>query len=178
MAVGAAAPSRGQVRITGVRPASCGSDPSYAPSSGATACVVLATLAVPFDEETAGVAAQAALESGARLIVVDLVEQVSSPMWPPHSFRFAQQEIELAEDRAQIGRVAREAAGLGLEVEHLRVRTPRPVVALLEVVAVRRAELLVLGPDPARLKPRVLRRAVRQLRRRAPCLLWIVGEGP
>jgi nucleotide-binding universal stress UspA family protein len=151
--------------------------PPVRSNSGASCCVVLATLAVPFDEDTAAVAAEAALESGARLTVVDLVEQSAAPMWPPHSFRFARQEYELDEDLAEIRRLVREAAALGLEVEHLHVRTPRPVPALLEVVAARRAELLVLGPDPSRVKPRVLRRVGRQLRRRASCLLWIVEGG-
>ena len=81
-------------------------------------------------------------------------------------------------DRAEISRMATNAAARGLEVEHLRVRSPRPVEAVLELCGEREAGLLVLGPDPSRLRPRSFRRAVRRVRKRASCLLWVAGEGP
>jgi len=136
--------------------------------------VMLATLAVPFDLESARVAVQAAMETNMKLIVVDAVER---PWWPQAmALRYA--ELEEPEDRAQIRRFVGQAAALGLEVEHLRVRSPRPVEALLEVAGEREAALLVLGPDPSRLRPRLFRRAVKRIRKRALCLLWVVGEGP
>lgn len=91
--------------------------------------VMLATLAVPFDGDSARVALQAAMESSVQLLVVDVVEQ---PLWPLATI-FGQSALELDEDRDQIRALAAQAAGLGLEVEHLRVRSPRPVDALLEV---------------------------------------------
>ena len=136
--------------------------------------VVLATLAVPFDPDSARVALQAAMESDVMLIVLDAVER---PWWPQAlATRYA--ELELAEDRDQIRRFAGQAAALGLEVEHLRVPSPKPVEALLEVVAERNAGLLVLGPDRSRFKPRRFARMARRVRRRASCLLWVAGEGP
>ena len=136
--------------------------------------VVLATLAVPFEPEAFRVALQAAMESGVTLIVVDAVEL---PFWP-QSIATRHADIELDSDRARIREIVSQAAGLGVDVEHLRVRSPRPAEAVVEIAAERRAGLLVFGPDPARLKPRLFSRVVKRIRKRASCLLWIAGEGP
>ena len=135
---------------------------------------MLATLAVPFDPDSARVAIQAAMEGGVKLIVVDAVEM---PFWP-QSLATRRADLEEQSDRDAIRALVQQTAALGLAVEHLRVRSPRPVDALLEVAGERRAGLLVLGPDPRRLKPRIFQRLVRKVRRRASCLLWIAGEGP
>jgi hypothetical protein len=136
--------------------------------------VVLATLAVPFDGEAARVAMQAAMESNATLVVVDAVER---PFWPLAA-SMGHADIESEDDRELIRRLAGQAAALGLHVEHLRVRSPRPAEAVIEIATERRAGLLVFGPDPARLRPRFFSRVVRRIRKRASCLLWIAGEGP
>jgi hypothetical protein len=135
---------------------------------------VLATLAVPFEPDAARVAVQAALEGGVKLIVVDAVEM---PLWLM-SMTTRRAELEEDDDRAAVRRMVEQIAALDIEVEHLRVRSPRPVEALLEVVSECDAGLLVLGADPTRLRPRLFRRAVKRIRRRASCLLWIAGEGP
>jgi nucleotide-binding universal stress UspA family protein len=136
--------------------------------------VMLATLAVPFDPDCARVAIQAAMEGGVKLIVVDAVEQ---PFWP-QSLAIRHAELEEEVDRAAIRQLVEQTAALGLEVEHLRVRSPRPVEALLDLAGEREAGLLVLGPDRSRIRPRLFRRAVRRIRKRASCLLWVAGEGP
>jgi nucleotide-binding universal stress UspA family protein len=136
--------------------------------------VVLATLAVPFEPEAFRVALQAAMESGVTMIVVDAVEL---PFWP-QSIATGHADTELESDRAQIRELVSHAAGLGVEVEHLRVRSPRPAEAVLQIATERRAGLLVFGPDPSRIKPRFFSRAVKRIRKRASCLLWIAGEGP
>jgi nucleotide-binding universal stress UspA family protein len=136
--------------------------------------VVLATLAVPFDPEAFRIALQAAMESGVTLIVVDAVEL---PLWP-QSIATRHADIELDEDRALIKELVGQAAGLGVEVEHLRVRSPRPAEAVIEIATERRAGLLVFGPDPSRFKPRFFSRVVKKIRKHASCLLWIAGEGP
>ena len=135
--------------------------------------VMLATLAVPFEPESARIAIQAAMEGGVKLIVVDAVEM---PLWLQSMT--TRRDLEDEADRAEICAMARHAAALGIEVEHLRVRSPRPVEAVLELCGEREAGLLVLGPDPSRLRPRSFRRAVRRVRKRASCLLWVAGEGP
>ena len=136
--------------------------------------VMLATLAVPFEPDSARVAIQAAMEGGVKLIVVDAVEM---PFWP-QSLATRHAELEEPDDRLAIRRLVEQTAALGIEVEHLRVRSPRPVQALIELAGEREAGLLVLGPDPSRLRPRSFRRAVRRIRKQASCLLWVAGEGP
>ena len=136
--------------------------------------VMLATLAVPFEPDSARVAIQAAMEGGVKLIVVDAVEM---PFWP-QSMATRHAELEEPSDRQAIRRLVEQTAALGIEVEHLRVRSPRPVEALIELAGEREAGLLVLGPDPSRLRPRSFRRAVKRIRKRASCLLWVAGEGP
>jgi hypothetical protein len=68
------------------------------------------------------------------------------------------------------------ASSLGVLVERLRVRSPRPVVALLELVVERDAGLLVFGPDRTQMRRRSYRRAARLVSEQAPCLVWIAGE--
>jgi hypothetical protein len=69
------------------------------------------------------------------------------------------------------------ARSLGVAVERLRIRTPRPIQALIELVSERRPGLLVFGPDRTRLSPRSYRRALRAIGDRVACLVW-VSPGP
>ena len=147
---------------------------SHSVQSGGLRPVVLATLAVPFDADAYWVALDAARESGVPLIVIDAIEL---PYWP-QSIATGHADIELEADRVCIRELVEQATGLGLEVEHLRVRSPRPVDALLEVAGERQAGLLVFGPDRTRLRPRRFARVVRRIRKRASCLLWVAGEDP
>src|SRR5947199_238994 len=77
--------------------------------------VILATLAVPFDPDSARVAIQAAMEGGVKLIVVDAVEM---PFWP-QSLATRRADLEEESDRDAIRALVQQTAGLGLEVEHL-----------------------------------------------------------
>jgi universal stress protein family protein len=136
--------------------------------------VVLATMAVPFEDDAFAVALSAALETQAALIVIDAVEL---PLWP-QSIATRHDDTELDADRASIRERVDQAAALGVHVEHLRVRSPRPIDAVLEVTGEREAALLVFGPDRTRLRPRAFAKMVRRIRKRAVCLLWVAGEGP
>jgi hypothetical protein len=136
--------------------------------------VVLATMAVPFEPDAFRVALGAAMESQAPLIFIDAVE---IPLWP-QSIATRHADTELEADRLCIRETVDQAVALGLAVEHLRVRSPHPVDAVLEVAGEREAGLLVFGPDRSRLRPRTFARMVRRIRRRASCLLWVAGEGP
>jgi hypothetical protein len=60
-----------------------------------------------------------------------------------------------------------------VQVERLRVCSPHPIDALLEVVAERRPGLLVFGPDRSQLSRRRYRKAERAVRERASCLVWV-----
>jgi nucleotide-binding universal stress UspA family protein len=125
---------------------------------------------VPYDPTAATVAVDAAVESGQPLILINVVELLPLAM----SVRMGYDQLEDVPELAESLRApAVLASSLGVQVERLRVRSPRPVVALLELVAERRPGLLVLGPDRRKLPRRVYRKAVRAVREHAPCLVWL-----
>ena len=65
------------------------------------------------------------------------------------------------------------AQSFGLRVERLKVKSLHPVEAMLDLARERSPELLVFGPDLAKLGRRKFRRCVRGLRERATCLIWL-----
>jgi hypothetical protein len=131
--------------------------------------VLLATLGAPFDPEAAAVAVDAAVESGEPLIVANVVELLPLPL----SSMLGHDQIESDEDADALRAPAELARSLGVAVERLRVRSPRPVEALLELVAEREPALLVFGPDRSRLPARRYRKAAKAVRERATCLVWL-----
>jgi len=125
---------------------------------------------VPFDPDASSFAVDAAVESGEPLLVVNVVEL------PPLGMSVAMGYDQLPDPPEQeeaLRAPAALAASLGVTVERLRVRSPRPVEALVQVAAERAPGLLVFGPDRARLKPRTYRKAARAVRERAACLVWL-----
>src|SRR6266536_34171 len=130
--------------------------------------VLLATLRVAFDPSACELAVDAAVESGQPLIVAVLAELPPLPL----SVMLGYDQVDSPEDAAAFAAPAALAASLGVAVERLRIRSPRPVTALLELAIEREPGLLVFGPERALLKGRVYRKAVRALRERAPCLVW------
>ena len=131
--------------------------------------VLLATLDVVFDQVACELAVDAAVESGRGLLVVVLARLAPLPL----SLMLGYDQIVSAEEEAAFRAPAALAASLGVEVERLRVRSPRPVSALLELAAEREPGLLVFGPDRALLPERRYRKAVRALRESSPCLVWV-----
>jgi hypothetical protein len=132
--------------------------------------VVLATLGVPFDPDASAFAVDAAVEAGQPLIVANVVELPPLAM----SVRLGYDQLpDRPEEAEAFLAPAALAHSLGVEVERLRVRSPRPVNALLEVVAERSPGLLVFGPDRSRIKGRVYRKAAKAIRERAACLVWL-----
>ena len=133
--------------------------------------VVLATLGVPFDEEAAIFAVDSAVESGSSLIVVNVTQLQPLSL----SVRMGYDALEefTPEVSESVRRPAELARSLGVPVERLRIRTPRPTRALLDLVAERRAGLLVFGPDRTRLPKHRYRYAVRKIRAATDCLVWI-----
>ena len=132
--------------------------------------VMLATLEVPFDEDAASFAVDAAVECGQKLIVANVVE---IPLGPMCLFMDYGALEPPEEDAARLRAPAELAHDLGVEVERLRVRSPHPVDALLELVAEHSPGLLVFGPDRSKMKPRVFRRVAKKIRARAACLVWL-----
>ena len=134
--------------------------------------VLLATLGVPFDPDASRFAVDAAVESGEPLLVVNVVEL------PPLGMSVAMGYDQLPyspEQEEALRAPAALAASLGVPVERLRVKSPRPVEALVQLAAERAPGLLVFGPDRDRLKPRAYRKAARAVRERAACLVWLAS---
>jgi Universal stress protein family len=134
--------------------------------------VLLATLEAPFEPAAAEIAVDAAIESGKPLLVVVLARLEPLPL----SVMLGYDMIESPAQRESFRAPAELAASFGVVVELLRVRSPRPVDALLELVAEQRPGLLVFGPDRSAISRRTYTRAVDAIRARAPCLVWVTDE--
>jgi hypothetical protein len=138
--------------------------------------VVLATMSVPVDARAEDMAVASALEAGAPLVVAILLEL---PPYPATIMLLGPGGATLPHEEAleEVRATAARAAALGIRTELLRVSSRRPVRALLEILAERDAGLLVFGPDLGRTGRRRFRAAARQVRRRAPCLVWVAPDG-
>jgi nucleotide-binding universal stress UspA family protein len=132
--------------------------------------ILLATFfSVPFHHGASEFAVDSAVEGGQPLIVANVVELPPLPM----SVRLGYDHLDDPPDIESALRAPVELAhSLGVQVERLLVRSPRPVTALLQLTAERRPGLLVLGSDPARLSRRFFRRVWRTVREDASCLVW------
>jgi nucleotide-binding universal stress UspA family protein len=138
--------------------------------------VVLATLSVRVDPSAERMAIDSALEAGVPLILVNVIRL------PPYAMTIVLHGPEAAtlpheEDLDAVRATAQRAAQLGVKTELLRVRTTRPVKALLEVVAERDAGMLVFGPHLGRVGRTRFRWAARRIRREASCLVWVAPDG-
>jgi hypothetical protein len=124
---------------------------------------------VAFEPAACAFAVDAAVESGQPLLVVVLAQLAPLPL----SIILGYDQLDTPAEAAAFAAPAALAASLGVPVERLRVRSPRPVVALLELVAEREPGLLVFGPDLALISRRLYRKSARSLRERSPCLVWL-----
>jgi len=130
--------------------------------------VLLATLDVPYSEEATAFAIDAAVESGKPLVVLNVAEVL------PTTYSFlGYGYVEKQELQDALRKPVELARSLAVPVERLRVCSPHPVDALLEVVSEREPALLVFGPDRRHLSRRRYRRAERRVRERASCLVWV-----
>lgn len=130
--------------------------------------VMLITFDVPVDPRAAELAVDAAVESGQPLLVVNVMELAFRPMTASWGT-----EVVVTEDVDDSLRAPAELAQrLAVAVERIRLVSPRPIRALMELVAERMPGLLVVGPDRARMGRRRLARAEKKIRSAAPCLVW------
>jgi hypothetical protein len=84
--------------------------------------------------------------------------------------------LEPSEEAAANLRAPAELAhSFGVTIERLRVLSPHPIDALLELVTERKPGLLVFAPDRAAVKPRNYRRTAKKIADKAPCLVWLAG---
>jgi len=136
--------------------------------------VLLATLGTPFDGAAATFAVDSAVESGSPLIVANVTEL--QPLALSVMMGYDALEEFTPEVSESVRRPAELAHSLGVPVELLRIRSPRPVRALLDLARERRAGLLVFGPDRGALKSRTYDKAVRAIRDGADCLVWVAVD--
>ena len=132
--------------------------------------VMLATLDVPFDSNAVVFAVDSAVEGGQRLIVANFVEQEPLPLSAMMGYDSLPYTPEMAESLAEPVRLA---VSLGVAVARLRVKSFRPVQAIVEVVAEENAGLLVFGPDRSRIRRLRYQRAARVIRDRVTALIWL-----
>ncbi|HYB87418.1 MAG TPA: universal stress protein [Streptosporangiaceae bacterium] len=132
--------------------------------------VLLATLDVPFDHNAVVYAVDSAVELGQRLIVANFVEQEPLPLSATLGYDDLPYTHEMAESLAEPVRLA---LSLGVKVARLRVKSFRPIQAMVEVVAEENAGLLVFGPDRTRIRRLRYRRAARAIRARVTTLIWM-----
>ena len=137
--------------------------------------VILATFSVRVDPRAERMAFDSALEVGARLIVANLLRLPPYPATITLARQYATLPHE--EDLEAVRATAARAGALGIHTELLRISTPRPLAALIELIAERRASLLVLGPDVRRTAHWQLWLASRRVRRHTDCLIWIAPDG-
>jgi hypothetical protein len=139
--------------------------------SGGGRAVLLATLDVPFAGDATAFAVDAAVESGQPLLIVNVAE-VQPTIYTVLGYGY----IEREDLQDELRKPADLAQSLAVKVERLRVCSPHPIDALLELVGERKPGVLVFGPDRTRISKRVYRKAARALRDRSTCLLWLDTE--
>jgi len=140
------------------------------PGSAPGRPVMLATLGVPFDPNAVVFAVDSAVELGQRLIVANFVEQEPLPLSASMGYDDLPYPPQMAQSLAEPVRLA---LSLGVPVSRLRVKSFRPVQAMVEVVAEENAGLLVFGPDQSRIRRLRYRRAARAIRARVTALIWL-----
>jgi hypothetical protein len=141
---------------------------AVARSSGARP-VLLVTLDVPFDPQAAALAVESAVESGQPLLVVNVAPVPILPISIAMGYEYAgTDEVEQS-----LRAPAELAYSLAVQVERLRVSSPHPVAALLELISERMPGLLIFGPDRTKVPRRLYRKAAKRIREEAPCLVWL-----
>jgi nucleotide-binding universal stress UspA family protein len=138
--------------------------------------VLLATLQVRVDPSAERMAIDSAIEAGVPLLLVNLIRL------PPYATTIILAGPEYTtlpheEDLEAVRATANRAVELGVKTELLRVRTKRPVQALLEVASERDAGLIVFGPHLGRVGRIRFKRAAKRIRREAACLVWVAPDG-
>jgi nucleotide-binding universal stress UspA family protein len=137
--------------------------------------VVLGTLSVRVDPRAEQMALESALEAGVRLIVANMIRLRTYPTTLILSPEYATLPHE--EDLDAVRETAARSAQLGIATELLRISTPRPARALIDLARETGAGLLVFGPDIERTPRLRFWAAARTVRRDAPCLVWIAPDG-
>ena len=144
------------------------------PGAGCRPVFLVTFFGVPFHPAACELAVGSAVEAGQPLTVANIVELPPLPM----SVCLGYDHLDDPPDvEAALRAPAERARLLGVQVERLLVRSPRPIAALIQLAGERRPGLLVLGPEPGRLSERFFRRARRSVREKTDCLVWSADAG-
>lgn len=144
-------------------PAATGSSES---SSGRP--VLLTTFDTPILPDAASIAIEAAVEAGRPLVVVNVI---GGSFYPSSVSAPAPTPIVTPAVEESLRAPAELAVSLGVATERLRVLSPRPIEALVELVDERRPGLLVLGFEPKCLRRRFRTKLDRRLEEKTSCLV-------
>jgi nucleotide-binding universal stress UspA family protein len=155
---------------TGVRLRDRTAPPTSPPrrESSASRPVLLTTFDVPILPDAASIAVDAAVEAGRPLIVVNVI----GGSFYPSRVAPAPTPVVAPDVENSLRVPAELAASLGVETERLRVLSPHPIDAHVELVGERRPGLLVIGSDPDRLGRRFRAKLGRRVQERTSCLVW------
>jgi hypothetical protein len=132
--------------------------------------VLLATLDVPFDDDAVAFAVDSAVELGERLIVANFVERPPLPLSAMLGYDDLPATAEMTESLVA---PVRRAAGAGVAVTRLRIKSFHPIPAMVQVSAEEAAGIFVFGPDRSRIPRLRYWRAVRALRSGVTSLVWL-----
>ena len=118
----------------------------HRPQAGASESrpVMLVTFDVPVRADAAELAVDAAVESGQKLLLVNLVELPIRPM----TASWGSETVVLEDVETSLRAPAELAHSLAVAVERLRVVSPRPLAALLELVGERSRASSCSAPTP------------------------------
>lgn len=136
--------------------------------------VMLVTFDVPVDHAAAELAVDAAVEAGQPLVVVNVVELPIRPM----TFSWGSETVVTEDVDRSLQAPAELARSLAVDVERIRLVSPRPLTALLEFTSECRPGLLVVGPDRKRIGRRRLARVAKRIRDSTTCLVWTSDDVP
>jgi len=136
--------------------------------------VLLGTLSVRVAPDAERMAIDTALELGAGLILANMLVLPPYPLTVMLARECATLPHE--EDLEAVRATADRAAALGIRTQLLRVSSPRPVTALIELAHEHAVAVLVFGPDRSRISARRFRSAAKVVRRDAPCLVWVAAD--
>jgi Universal stress protein family len=144
------------------------------PDAGDRPVLLVTFFGAPFHPAACELAVGSAVEAGQPLTVANIVELPPLPMSVCLGHDHLDDPPEVA---AALRAPAELARSLGVQVERLLVRSPRPVAALIQLASERRPGLLVLGPEPGRLSKRFFRRVLRAVHEKTDCLVWSADAG-
>jgi hypothetical protein len=129
--------------------------------------VLLATLAVPPDARAIEFVLACVIDSGHPLVIAGFIDVPAGrglTLPAPVLDAVLQPAIDYVSE-------------VGVSLRVFKIRTPRPLRAILQVACEIDAGLLAFGPDLSRLRRWRYTRAARFLTDRASCLLWLADMG-